>query len=66
MQLSTHQSQPSKTELKFVHSEKATKFYEIFTLLLSKYSAYRKSKVEISQNFVPFSEYVNFTLQRCS
>ena len=36
------------------------KFCEIFTLLLS-YVALVKSKVKISQNFVAFSEYMNFT-----
>ena len=45
--------------LKFIYSEKATKFYEISTLLLS-YEVPVKSKVEISQNFVAFSEYMNF------
>ena len=46
--------------LKFVYSEKATTFCEISTLLLS-YVVPVKSKVEISQNFVAFSEYMNFT-----
>ena len=45
--------------LKFIYSEKATKFCEISTLLLS-YVVPVKSKVEISQNFVAFSEYMNF------
>ena len=45
--------------LKFLYSEKATKFCEIFTLLLS-YVVPVKSKVEISQNFAAFSEYMNF------
>ena len=45
--------------LKIVYSEKATKFYEIFSLLLS-YVVPVKSKVKISQNFVAFSEYMNF------
>ena len=45
--------------LKFIYSEKATKFCEISTLLLS-YVAPFKGKVEISQNFVAFSEYMNF------
>ena len=43
-------------ELKFIYSEKATKFCEISTLLLS-YVVPVKSKVKISQNFVAFSEY---------
>ena len=42
-----------------MYSEKATKFCEIFTLILS-YVEPVKSKVKISQNFVAFSEYVNF------
>ena len=46
--------------VKFIYSEKATKFCEISTLLLS-YVVLVKSKVEISQNFVAFSEYMNFT-----
>ena len=47
----------SKPLLKFIYSEKATKFCEIFTLLLS-YVVPVKSKV--SQNYVAFSEYMNF------
>ena len=46
--------------LKFIYSEKATKFYKISTLLLS-YVVPVKIKVEISQNFVTFSKYMNFT-----
>ena len=45
--------------IKFIYSEKATKFCEIFTLLLS-YVVPVKSKVKISQNFVAFSDYMNF------
>ena len=45
--------------LKFIYSEKATKFCEIFTLLLS-YVVPVKSKVKILQTFVAFSEYMNF------
>ena len=48
--------------IKFIYSEKATKFYEISTLLLS-YVVPVKSKVEISQNFVAFSEYMNFKIK---
>ena len=44
---------------KYVYSEKATKFCEIFTLPLSIVHT-DKSKVEILQNFVAFSEYMNF------
>ena len=46
--------------LKFIYSEKATKFCEISTFLLSVCTV-DKSKVEILQNFVAFSEYTNFT-----
>ena len=46
--------------LKFIYSEKATKFYEIFTLLLS-YVVPVKNKVKILQNFEAFSEYMNLT-----
>ena len=46
--------------LKFVYSEKATKFCKISTLLLSSMHT-DKSKLEISQNFLAFSEYMNFT-----
>ena len=48
--------------LKLVYSEKATKFCEISTLLLS-YLVPVKSKMEISQNFVAFSEYMNFNVK---
>ena len=46
--------------LKFIYSEKATKFYEISTVDLF-YVVAVKSTVEILQNFVAFSEYMNFT-----
>jgi hypothetical protein len=46
--------------LNFVYSEKATNFLEISTLLLSTVHT-DKRKVEILQNFVAFSEYMNFT-----
>ena len=46
--------------LKFIYSEKATKFCKISTVDLS-YVVTVKSTVEISQNFVAFSEYMNFT-----
>ena len=45
--------------IKFIYSEKATKFCEIFTLLLC-YVVLVKSKMKVSQNFVAFSEYMNF------
>ena len=43
--------------LKFIYSEKATKFCEIFPLLLT---TVHTVKSKISQNFVAFSEYMNF------
>ena len=48
--------------LKFIYSEKATKFCEISTLFLF-YVVPLKSKVETSQNFVAFSEYINFEIK---
>ena len=47
----------------YLYYEKATKFCEIFTLLLS-YVVPVKSKVKISQNFVAFSEYMNFIITK--
>ena len=47
--------------LKFIYSEKATKFCEIFTLLLTACTVV-KSKVKISQNCVAFSEFMNFNI----
>ena len=44
--------------VKFIYSEKATKFYEISTVDLS-YVVPVKYKVEISQNFLAFSKYLN-------
>ena len=46
--------------VKFIYSKKATKFCEISTLLLTG-TTQDKSKVEFPQNFVAFSEYINFT-----
>ena len=46
--------------VKFIYSEKATKFCEIFILILSTVHT-DKSKVKILQNLVAFSEYMNFT-----
>ena len=49
----------SEDKVKFIYSEKATKFCEIFPLVLTTVYAV-KSKGKISQNFVAFSEYMNF------
>ena len=46
-------------KVKFMYSEKVTKFCEISTVDLS-YVVPVKSTVVISQNFVAFSEYMNF------
>ena len=48
--------------LKFIYSEKATKFCEISTLLSTTVHTV-KSKVDILQNFVAFSEYINFNFR---
>ena len=45
--------------VKFIYSEKATKFWEIFSLFLTVCTVV-KSMGKISQNFVAFSEYMNF------
>ena len=50
-----------KLLLKFINSEKATKFCEFSTVDLS-YVVPVKSTVEISQHFVAFSEYMNFII----
>ena len=47
--------------IKFILSEKATKFCEIFTILTTV-----KSKVKILQNFVAFPEYMNFNFKTLS
>ena len=57
--LSTIRVKNVHKEVKFIYSEKATKFCEIFTLLLTGFTQ-DKSKVKILQNFVAFSEYMNF------
>ena len=49
----------AKLLLEFMYSEKATKFCEISTVDLSYVVVTVKSMVEISQNFVTFSEYMN-------
>ena len=51
----------SMPPLKFIYSDKATIFCEIFPLLLTTVDTV-KSKMKILQNFVAFSEYMNFTL----
>ena len=48
--------------VKFTYSEKVAKFCEIFPLLLTLCTVV-KIKGKISQNFVAFSEYMNFNEQ---
>ena len=48
----------------FIYSEKVTKFCEIFPLLFTTVHTV-KSKRKISQNFVAFSEYMNFKTLNC-
>ena len=50
---------------KFMNYEKATNFCEISSVDLS-YVVMVKSIVEISQNFVAFSEYMNFKRNQLS
>ena len=50
-----------KKVLKSIHFEKATKFCEIFPLLLTSVHTV-KSKGKISQNVLAFSEYMNFNI----
>ena len=50
--------------LKFIYSEKATKFCEFFPLLLTTVHTVKR-KGKISQNFVAFSEYMNFMWNKC-
>ena len=52
-------SENGMAQVKFIYSEKATKSCEIFPLLLTAVHTV-KSKGKISENFVPFSEYMNF------
>ena len=49
-----------QSHVRFIYSEKTTNFCEISTLVLS-YVVPVKSKVEILQNYVAFSDYMNFT-----
>ena len=51
--------------MNFIYSEKAAQFCEISALLLSVCTV-DKSKVEISQNFVSFSEYTTFIYLDCT
>ena len=51
---------PFLVQVKYIHSEKATKLCKIFNLLLTVCTVV-KSKVKISQSFMAFSAYMNFT-----
>ena len=55
----------SMFQVNFIYSEKATTFGEIFPLLLTTVHTV-KSKGKISQNFVAFSENMNFTNKFCT
>ena len=55
-------NQITQWKLKFIYSEKATKFWEIFPLHLTTVHTV-KSKGKIWQNFVAFSEYMNFNIR---
>ena len=59
IEIQRHRDRHILRYVKFIYSEKATKFCKIFTLLLTVCSVV-KSKVKISQNFLAFSEYMNF------
>ena len=48
--------------LKFIYSEKTPTFWKISTVDLSNVVTV-KSTVEISHNFVAFSDYMNFNLE---
>ena len=54
-------SSSASLQVKFIYSEKVTMFCEISTVDLS-YLVPVKSTVEISQNFVAFSEYIDFKI----
>ena len=58
--LAAFQQKPLK--VKFIYSDKAANFCKISTVDLS-YVATVKSTVEIWQNFVAFSEYMNFNIK---
>ena len=60
-----HSLKTAFEELKFIYFEKATNFCEMSSADLS-YVVTVKSMVEISQNFVYFSEYMNFTPAYCN
>ena len=47
-------------KLQFIYSEKVTKFCETSTIDLSYVVIVNSTTVETSQNFVAFSEYMNF------
>ena len=52
-------------DLKFLCSEKATNFCKICNVDLTYYLVTVKSTMEILQNFVAFSEYMNVKLKYC-
>ena len=46
--------------VKFIYSEKATKFCEIFTLILTTLHTYSQKQGEDFAKFCAFAEYMNF------
>ena len=54
----------TELNIKLIYSAKATKVCKMFTIDLS-YVVPVKSTVEILQNFVVFSEYMNFNIEEC-
>ena len=52
-------------KLKFIYSEKATKFCEIFPVRLTTVHTVKR-KGKISQNFLAFSEYMKFNRRKVS
>ena len=59
--LMTSAKRSGRALLKIIFSEKAFHFFEISTVDLS-YVVMVKSTMEISQNFVAFSEHMNFNI----
>ena len=51
---------PAELKIKFIYSEKAKNFCKVFPLLLTTVHTV-KSKGKISQNYMAFSEHMNFT-----
>ena len=61
--LQGHEKAVKSSCVKFIYSEKATKFCKIFPLILTVCTVV-KNKGNISQNFVAFSDYMIFIMAR--